>query len=60
MKLCTSKTIMKCMGATLAVCSAVSMLGGASAKSPSSQTKKTMKKTINKVADIVDTVSNML
>ncbi|MGN0457557.1 MAG: hypothetical protein ACI4IL_01120 [Eubacterium sp.] len=59
MKQNTTRTIMKCMGATLAVCSAVAM-AGSSKMMGSGTTKKTMKKTINKVADVVDTVAGML
>lgn len=54
----TSKTLMKCVGATLAVCSAMAMVGGC--QSSSSSAKKSMKKTVNKFADIIDTVSDML
>lgn len=57
MKLSTTKTIMKCMGATLAICSAVAMAEGS--KMMSSPTKKSMKKTMNKVADVVENVAGM-
>ncbi len=54
----TSKMIMKGVGATLAVCSALAM---ASAAKPSSAVaKKAVKKTANKVADIVDTMSSFM
>ncbi len=55
MKPSTAKTVMKCVGATLAVCSALSMLGGTKMKA--SCAKKAVKKTANKVVDIVDTIS---
>ncbi len=55
MKTATTKTMMKCVGAALAVCSAVTMLEGTKMKSTSA--KKAVKKTANKVVDIVDTIS---
>lgn len=58
MKQSTTKTIMKCVGATLAVCSAISMFEGT--KSPNANTKKMVKKTANKVADFVDTVATFM
>lgn len=54
-----SKTMMKCVGITLAVCSAMAMAGGCKA-TPSSSVKKSMKKTVNKFADVVDMISDML
>lgn len=54
----TSKTVMKCVGATLAICSAMAVMGGCKATS-SSSAKKSMKKTVNKLADIVDMVTDM-
>ena len=54
----TTRALMKCVGSTLAVCSAVAMVGGC--QSNSHNAKKTMKKTANKFADIIDTVSDML
>lgn len=53
-----SSNMMKVMGATLAVCSAVAIVGAS--KSNSSQMKKTVKKTADKVMDFVDTVSAMM
>ena len=58
MKINTTKNIMKGIGATLAVCSAVTMM--ASAKSGGTAAKKTMKKTVNKVADVVDTITSFM
>lgn len=50
--------VMKAMGATLAVCSAVAIMSAS--KTSSSQMKKTVKKTTDKVMDFVDTVSAMM
>lgn len=50
--------IMKVMGATIAVCSAAAML--TSSKSTSSNMKKTMKKTADKVVGFVDTMTSMM
>ena len=59
MKINTAKNVMKGVGATLAVCSAITMM--ATSKTGSGmQTKKTMKKTANKVADFVDTVVSLM
>lgn len=58
MKQSTTKTIMKCVGATLAVCSAISMFEGT--KSSSASTKKMVKKTAGKVADFVDAVATFM
>ena len=57
MKINTTKNIMKGIGATLAVCSAVTMM--ASAKN-SGGAKKSMKKTVTKISDIVDTFSSFM
>ena len=56
MKMNTTKNIMKGIGATLAVCSAVTMM--ASAKNNTA--KKTVKKTATKISDIVDTFSSFI
>ncbi len=55
----TKKTakVMKTVGATLAVASAVAMVGGAKGDT---STKKMMKKTVQKVSDFVDTVSAIM
>lgn len=50
-------TIMKCVGGTLAICSALAMVGGTKTSGMSGSTKKMMKKTVNKMSDIVDTIS---
>jgi hypothetical protein len=55
MKVNTSKNIMKGVGATLAVCSALAMVS--SAKPASMATKKAVKKTASKLSDIVDSIS---
>lgn len=54
----TQKNIMKAVGATFAVCSAVALIG--SQKSSMSSTKKTMKKTADKVFDFMDTVTSVM
>lgn len=56
----TKKTakMMKTVGATLAVASAVAMVSGA--KGDNTSTKKMVKKTAQKVSDIVDTVSSFM
>lgn len=54
----SSSNVMKVMGATLAVCSAVAIMG--STKSNSCTAKKTMKKTVDKVADFVDSVASFM
>lgn len=59
MKMNTSKTLMKCVGATLAVCSVMSMVGGAKAGSMN-KAKKSVRKTINKMADVVDTIAAVM
>ena len=58
MKMNTTKNIMKGIGAPLAVCSAVTMM--ASSKSNGASTKNVMKKTADKVADIVDSISSFM
>ena len=60
-----SMIIMKCVGGTLAICSALAMVGGTKSATMSGtktsgmsgSTKKMMKKTVNKMSDIVDTIS---
>ncbi len=52
-----SMIIMKCVGGTLAICSALAMVGGTKSATMSGSTKKIMKKTVNKMSDIVDTIS---
>jgi len=58
MKNSTSKMIMKGVGATLAVCSALAMASGT--KSASGATKKAVKKTADKVAGMVDAISTFM
>ena len=58
MKTNTSKMIMKGVGATLAVCSALAM--ASSTKSNSVVARKAVKKTADKVADIVDSVASFM
>jgi len=57
MKMNTTKNIMKGIGATLAVCSAVTMMA---ATKSNTGAKKTMKKTATKIADVVDTFSSFM
>lgn len=52
--------IMKCVGGTLAICSALAMTGGMKACSMSGNMKKMMKKTVNKMSDIVDAISSFI
>ena len=52
--------IMKCVGGTLAICSALAMTGGMKACSMSGNTKKMMKKTVNKMSDLVDAISSFI
>ena len=54
----TSANVMRAMGATLAVCSAVAIMGAS--KSNSCTAKKTMKTTADKVVDFVDTVTSFM
>lgn len=54
----TTANVMRAMGATLAVCSAVAIMGAS--KSNSCTAKKTMKKTADKVVDFVDTVTSFM
>lgn len=58
MKMNTTKNIMKGIGGVLAVCSAVTMM--ASTKTSGASTKKVMKKTVDKVADVVDTLTSFM
>jgi hypothetical protein len=53
-----TKTMMKCVGTTLAICSALTMLEGTKMKSNTA--KNAVKKTANKIVDIVDTVSTFM
>lgn len=55
MKMMKQKTMLKMVGATLAVCSAVTMMQGG--KIGSGTAKKAVKKTADRVADIVDTIT---
>lgn len=55
-----SMIIMKCVGGTLAICSALAMVGGTKSATMSGSTKKIMKKTVNKMSDIVDAISTFM
>ena len=59
MSIKASKMMMKCVGATLAFCSAMALAGGCCC-SGSSSTKKFMKKTMNKMSDVVDTLASFM
>lgn len=54
-----STGIMKMMGAAFAVCSAAAFMGSAKSNNLTSA-KKSMKKTVGKVADFVDTVAAIM
>ena len=56
----TSKIMMKCIGATLALCSVAAVAGSCCSNYTSSSTKKFMKKTMNKMSDIADTVASFM
>ena len=58
MKTSTSKMIMKGVGATLAVCSALAM--ASSSKAASFGAKKAVKKTADEIADVVDSISGLM
>lgn len=58
MKASTTKMVMKCVGATLAICSAVTMLEGKSMNAGCA--KKSIKKTANRIINVVDTLSAMM
>lgn len=60
MSMKTTKIMMKCIGGTLAICSAIAMAGSCATNSGSANTKKMMKKTVNKLSDIVDTVTSFM
>lgn len=55
----TKANMMRAMGATFAVCSAAAIMG-ASKSCSSTDVKKTMKKTADKVVNFVDTVASFM
>lgn len=59
MKTKTTKIIMKSVGATLAVCSTMAMVGGCTTGS-SKSSKKMVKKAVSKLEDLADTVMEMM
>ena len=59
MKMNTAKNVLKGVGGVLAVSSAVTMMAGTKSMSATS-TKKTIKKTASKIADVVDTVTSFM
>ena len=60
MKMNTTKNIMKGVGATLAVCSAVTMMAGSRKMDSMNSTKKTIKKTASKITDVIDAVTSFM
>ncbi|MCC8073610.1 MAG: hypothetical protein LIO62_05740 [Clostridiales bacterium] len=54
-----SANVMKAMGATFAVCSAVAMMTAAKTNN-ANQAKKTIKKTADKVIGFMDTMTSMM
>lgn len=58
MKNSTTKMMMKAVGATLAICSAMTMIEGC--KMSSCNAKKAVKKTAKRVEDIVDMMSSIM
>lgn len=54
----SATNVMRIMGATLAVCSAMAIVG--SSKTGNCTAKKTMKNAMNKMSDIVDTVTSFM
>ncbi|MBQ7203357.1 MAG: hypothetical protein IJS03_04985 [Eubacterium sp.] len=59
MKMNTAKNVLKGVGGVLAVCSALTMAAGTKSMSATA-TKKTIKKTASKIADVVDTVTSFM
>lgn len=59
MNMKSAKIMMKCISGTLAICSAIAMAGSCMGSS-SCNTKKMVKKTANKITDIIDTVSSFM
>ena len=51
--------MMTCVGATLAICSGLIMMCGKTTDC-CSPTKKTIKKTVNKISHIMDTITAMM
>ena len=57
----TTKNIMKGVGGVLAVCSAVTMMAGTKhMNATATSTKKTIKKTANKITDVIDAVTSFM
>lgn len=48
---------MKIVGTTLAVCSAAAFMGGSKSNNVSGKAMKTMKKSVEKMADVADTIA---
>ena len=60
MKMNTTKNIMKGVGGVLAVCSAVTMMASAKKSDTMSGTKKSIKKTANKITAVIDAVTSFM
>ncbi|MBQ9517155.1 MAG: hypothetical protein IJR60_03685 [Eubacterium sp.] len=60
MKINTTKNIMKGIGATLAVCSAITMMASSNKMNAASSTKHTIKKTANKITNVIDAVASFM
>lgn len=56
MKAKNSKVAMNCVGTALAVCSTVAFVGANCVKSGACKTRKTIKKTAGKIANVIDSV----
>ena len=51
---------MKGIGGVLAVCSAMSMMAGTKTPDVPSSTKRSIKKTANKITDVIDAVTSFM
>lgn len=51
---------MKGIGATLAVCSAVTMMASSNKMNAATSTKHTIKKTANKLTNVIDAVTSFM
>lgn len=60
MKMNTTKNIMKGVGGVLAVCSAVTMMATSKKSDTMNSTKKSIKKTANKITDVIDAVTSFM
>lgn len=60
MKINTTKNIMKGVGGVLAVCSAVTMLATSKNDDSMHSTKKSIKKTADKITNVIDAVTSFM